>query len=339
MNREFILKKLKPYLNNEGNLGEEDFESLFGKYSKRLQYEIINILIEEDIDLDYENTKIDNKKVVNIYDTRVNKQNLYELSNESLCVIYQRGNKLALDYLVEKNSKLIWRRVKKYSKIYNHNLDDEDLYQYGVMGLMKAIEKFQEDKEAKLTTYAVWWIDQSILRSIVDYGFIVRVPVHLFGQVIKLNKIIGEHLELITDDELYNALLLEDGMSKGKIDELMNIRENILTTSSLNSLIGEDKDSERVDFLFDNQQPTIEDKVIEKDLCNILRKALGTLKEREERILRLRYGFDDSIPMTLEAIAKEYNLSRERIRQIETKALRKLNHPSRLKQLRNFIEE
>ncbi len=337
MNKQYVLKRIQPYLNDNGKLGEDDFNNLFSKFEKTIQYEIINVLIEEKIEIDYENTKLKRKKeVTNSVDSREVKKSVSSLSNEQLCVLYQQGYKLALDYLIEKNSKLIWSKVRKYSNRYKHKLDDDDLFQFGVMGFIQGVKRFENNKNFKFTTYATWWITQVILRGIADYGFTVRIPVHLFEQVNSLNRAIILNSQCSSKEEIYN-LLRDQGMTREKFEELINIRENILSVSSLNVLIGEKEDSELEYFIEDYHTPTVEEQVEYVQLKETIRNVLNTISEREEKVINLRFGLDGGTPKTLEEVGKEFKVTRERIRQIEAKALRKLRHPSRSKQLRDFI--
>lgn len=334
MNKEYILSRIKPYLNNKGMLSEDDFNILFSVFNKKQQYEVINILIESDIEIDYEsNSKQNDKfKIAKNFSYKVN---LNKLSNEQLCVIYQQGNKVALDALVNNNTKLVWSRAMKYGKRYKHKLEEQDLVQYGLMGLMKAAEKFDLRKETKFTTYAIWWIDQQILRSIVDYGFTVRLPVHYFDQVNRLLRILSQNVEL-TKEQIFE-LAKDDGMNRERFEEILMIIENIISPVSLNVLVGEDEDSELGDFKIADTSSTVEEQVEYSQLKESIERVLSTLTDKEKDILELRFGLKDGIDRTLEQIGAKYGVTRERIRQIEAKALRKLRHPSRSKKLKDFI--
>lgn len=335
MNEEYVLRKIKPYLNDQGMLGETDFNKLFGVLSLRQQYEIINILIKFNIEIDYVNVSIkDSSEKKETKKKSTGK--LDKLTNEELCVIYQQGNESALEALISKNMRLIWSRVKKYRKVYNHKLDDDDLMQCGIIGMIKAAAKFDIKTETKFTTYAIWWIDQLILRNIIDCGFTIRIPAHRFEEVNKLMKVFKEHPDC-TKEQIYEIVNEKIGLSRDKFEELLDLAENIISTASLNSYIGEDEETELEDFIIDQESSTVED-IVERDaLKQALNDILKTIKPREEKVIRLRFGLDDGKERTLEQVAREFMVTRERIRQIEAKALRKLRHPSRSKKLKDFL--
>lgn len=336
MNKEYILNKIKPYLNYKGMFGENDFDKLFSKLTKLQQYDIINILIEANIEIDYENISVGiPKTTVKPAVVSQNMLKIDKLTNEQLCLIYQQGNKLALEALVSKNSKLVWSRALKHGKKYKHKLDYEDLFEYGMIGLIKAAEKFDLKKEAKFITYATWWIDQRILRGIADYGFTIRIPVHYFDQVNRLVRILSQNPGY-SKEQIFE-LFQEKGITREKFEELLMITENIMSLASLNAYIGDDEESELGDFKIDDLSPTVEEQVEYKMLREMVGLVLDTLNSREKDIIEQRFGLKDGVEKTLEQVGEKYNLTRERIRQIEAKALRKLRHPSRSKKLKNFI--
>ena len=334
MNKDFILKRIQPYLNEKNMLGEEDFEELFSILSLHQKYEIIELLIEEGIEIDYENRKIETKKSLAI-STQIKVENLQNLSNEQLCVIYKQGNSKALDCIIEKNKKLVWSRVRKYKARYKHKLEEEDLLQYGILGLMKAIERFDIKQETKLSTYAIWWIDQVILRSIVDFGFTIRIPVHYFEQINKLMRVMATYPNY-SMGEIFQ-IYKNEGYSREKFEELLRICENILVPTSLNNCVGNEEESELGDFIEARWQPTVEEIIENKDLKKQIKKVLLTLKEKERKILELRFGLEDGRIRTLEEIGEDFHVTRERIRQIEAKALAKLQSPKYAKMLEDFV--
>lgn len=336
MNRDYILNKIKPYLNEQGMLGEEDFNKLFHMLNNTQKYEVINILIESEIDIDYANvTYIKPKNSSRSENSSINISKLSNLTNEQLCVIYQQGNKPALEALISKNIKLIWSRVLKHGRKYNHKLDDEDLLQYGSIGLMKAAKRFDSTREAKFTTYAIWWIDQFILRGIVDHGFTVRLPVHYFELVSKVLGILSRNPDATKEEKL--ELVSAAGISEEKFEEVLVTINNIMSPTYLNTFVGEEDDSELGDFIVDNITPTVEEQVESNMLKEAIDTVLETLNRRERNIIELRFGLNDGIGKTLEQVGSRYDVTRERIRQIEAKALRKLRHPSRSKKLKDFL--
>lgn len=336
MNKGYIANRIKPYLNSKGMLGEDDFNELFSMFSKQQQYEVINILIESDIEIDYDDIRINNpKSELKLENTSPYTAKIDKLSNEQLCVIYQQGNKSALDVLVNRNKKLVWSRVIKYSRRYKHKLDDEDLVQYGLIGLIKAADRFDLKKETKFTTYSIWWIDQQIRRSIADYGFTVRLPVHYFEQINKLIRVLAQNPGC-SKQQIFE-LIKESGTNRDKFEEILMIIENIMSLASLNAFVGEDGESELGDFKIDDTSPSVEEQVEYNLLKETLDSVLSTLNYREKDVIELRFGLKDGIARTLEQVGIKYKVTRERIRQIEAKALRKLRHPSRSKRLKDFV--
>lgn len=333
MNKEYILSKIKPYVNANGMITEETFNNLFSRLSKRQQYEIINILIDENIDIDYDSTY----KPVNIKvntTTLLSTSEMDKLTNEQLCVIYQRGQLSALEVLVRKNSKFVWSRVRRYSKRYKHKLDDEDLFQYGNIGLIEAAKKFDVNREFKFTTYSTWWVDQKILRSINDYGFTVRIPVHFFEQVSYLLRVLSQNSEY--DIEEIVEVVSERGVNKEKLWQLLIIAENIVSPLSLNTYVNEDEDTELGNLIRLDTSLSVEEEVLYIFLRDTIIEVLNTLTDKEKDIIEQRYGLRDGISKTLEQIGKQYNVTRERIRQIEKKAIKKLRHPKRSKKLKGY---
>lgn len=335
MNKIFILDKVNPFLNSERNISKETFKNLFVGFDRTELIEIIKILEESNISIDLDGKKTTTSKPVKVKKSNKGYQ-LDKLTNEQLCIMYKKGEYGVLDALMKKNEKLIWSRVIRYRGMFKHKLDDEDLLQYGFIGFFKAIEMFDINKENKLTTYATWWIDQNILRSIADYGFTVRLPVHVFDKVLKLAKIKRNHMDASRGELILFAE--KEGIGREKFDELMGIMNNILSLSSINLLIGEDEESEIGDFIEDKLAITVEEQVEAIYLQEIVQSLLSTLKPREEEVIKLRFGIEDGKERTLEEVGHEFNLTRERIRQIEVKALNRLRHSSRSKKLRDFIK-
>jgi RNA polymerase primary sigma factor len=250
--------------------------------------------------------------------------------------MYQQGVESALEALIIKNMQLVGSRVQRYIKVYNHKLDEDDLLQCGVIGMINAVKKFDVKMETRFTTYAIWWIDQSILRNIIDYGFAIRIPVYRFQEVGDLMKVFKAYPHS-SKEQIYELLKEERGLSRDRFEELIGLLHNILSMASLNRYVGEDEDSELGDFVVDEVSSTVEEMVEEKEMKRILNDVLETITEREEKIIRLRFGLDDGKERTLEQVGNVFGVTRERIRQIEAKALRKLRHPTRSKKLRSFL--
>lgn len=357
LNRDYIYKIVKPYLNEDNELNERDFDKIFEMLNLQEKYKVIEVLIDLNIEIIYPDNEEDEDRITNhgkkskdereeknkqllnnqpieFKESKNNFQNI-QLTNEQLCVMYQNGDERALEMLFTKNYRLIASRVIKYVNKYKHKLDFDDLIEYGFFGMLKAVKKFNTTKDVKFTTYSIWWIDQSILRAIADYGFTVRLPVHVFESINYLNRIQMLY-NFKTEQEYIDYVIKDKGYSIDKIKNLLAILKNIYSPASLNTLVGEDTDAELIEFIPDSN-PTTEELVEAKIVKEEIQKCLALLKPREAEILKLRFGLDGNRPRTLEEIGKIYGITRERIRQIEAKALRRLRHPSKSKILRDFI--
>lgn len=336
MNKEYILNKIKPYINGKGMINENDYNNLFSKLARKEQYEIIKLLIEENIEIDYDGLKSNNEEIkINSVVPAIDISKLNKLTNEQLCVLYQQGNSIALDILVKKNTKLVWSRVLKRSQIYRHKLETDDLLQFGFIGLMIAAKKFDISKEAQFTTYAINWIDQRIIRGIVDEGYTIRIPVHYFELVSNLWRLYSEN-PTKSKEEIFE-ILKQKGVNRERFEEILFVMENIFLPTSLNLLVGEDEQNELGDFKVDHTSPSVEElveyEILKVEICSVL----DTLSPKEKNIIELRFGLKDGVFRTLEQIGQDYGVTRERIRQIEAKAIRRLRHPSRSNKLKEFM--
>lgn len=225
-----------------------------------------------------------------------------------------------------------------YQKRFGNRLDFDDLEQVGFIGLIKAANRFNISQGTAFSTYAVFWIKQTISREIMDNGYAIRIPVHMMERINKViaidSQLSGEYTKVIQRIPL---IADETGLSEEEVRECLILKKNYLTYASLDSPIGEEEDSFLGEMIPDTETPSVEDIVSNILLRKQLEESLSTLTLREQQIIRLRFGLDDGCPKTLEVVGQSFNVTRERIRQIEAKALRKMKHPSRSRKLKDFL--
>lgn len=370
MNEEIILKMVEPYLKDNA-ITYKEFDNIFEFLSLKEQYEVVKLLFSHGISLEDLEKDDDNENIIDIedvleldfdeaeedesedfdvlYDDNIfkdkNSDDLHVVlyknikqSNDILCRLIQEGNKQARQDICVKNKLLVDKYVNAYLRYFGNHLDFEDLEQAGYIGLLKAAEKFDLKRDSAFSTYAVFWIRQSIVREVMDNGFVIRIPVHLMELIAKITRLDNQfNTKGYTYNERMHLIAEELDITGERVENLLAIRQQYLSYSSLNTPVGEEEETELEEIYVDKDQVSVEDIVANKMLCEQMKEVLLTLTEREQRVLKLRFGFVDGRTRTLEEVGREYNVTRERIRQIEAKAIRKLQHPSRSRKLKDYL--
>lgn len=351
VNKDLIYKYIKPYLNPNNELTWEEFDNIFGQiFTKKFeQYEICEFIQNEFhvnmVDEKTTNEPIQESKEAQstsfVVKIKNNTQKKVKYSNEELIRRYNENRQSSILYeLIKQNNGRIKQIINEVGKKYNHNLKEEDLYQIACEGFLKGCEKFDCSHGAKLLTYVNWWIIQALRRNIENEGFVVRIPNHVWNAITKLKTLQALHPDLTIDE-----LLKQENIKKEKYLKLKEIEKNYLSPLYLDATINNTDNVTLLDSISDNEVNVFcsknesigkaaEQELLREDLAEVL----CTLSPRERDVLRIRFGMDDGRQRTLEEVGQLFGVTRERIRQIEAKALRKLRHPNRSKRLREYVE-
>ncbi len=360
-----LLKELTDLAKAKGNISNKDILDTIGEMDidpeqleklydalEQAGIEIVETDIEEDLNLDNlnldetiksedgsepapiegsDNISIDDP--VKVYLKEIGRVPLLTPEEEvALAIRIGEGDVNAKKRLSEANLRLVVSIAKRYLGRGMHFLD---LIQEGNLGLIKAVEKFDYTKGFKFSTYATWWIRQAITRAIADQARTIRIPVHMVETINKVKKVSSQLLHQNGREPSADEIAEELNMPVDKVREIMRVAQEPV---SLETPIGEEEDSHLGDFIPDDDAPAPADAASHTMLREQLMEVLDTLTPREEKVLRLRFGLEDGRGRTLEEVGKEFNVTRERIRQIEAKSLRKLRHPSRSKKLKDFLD-
>lgn len=334
---------------NDMALEEEQFDRILETLEQN-NVDVLRITEEDDVDdeeiilteedeVDVENIDlsvpdgISIEDPVRMYLKEIGKVPLLSAEEEiELAKKMEMGDEDAKKRLAEANLRLVVSIAKRY---VGRGMLFLDLIQEGNLGLIKAVEKFDYRKGYKFSTYATWWIRQAITRAIADQARTIRIPVHMVETINKLIRVSRQLLQELGREPTPEEIAEEMNMPVDRVREILKISQEPV---SLETPIGEEEDSHLGDFIQDDNVPVPADAAAFTLLKEQLVEVLGTLTEREQKVLRLRFGLDDGRARTLEEVGKEFNVTRERIRQIEAKALRKLRHPSRSRKLKDYLD-
>jgi len=291
------------------------------------------LILDQEIELLTKLEGVESTDPVRQYLREIGKYPLLDAEEEvELAKNFEKGLKRAKDKLIESNLRLVVSIAKKY---IGRGLSLLDLIQEGNQGLIRAVEKYDWRRGFKFSTYATWWIRQAITRAIADQARTIRIPVHMVETINKLYRTSQRLMQNLGREPSPEEIGEELGIPADRVREIFKISQEV---TSLDTKVGEDEDSSLGDFIADESQPSPVDAASRQLLKDHLDEVLDTLSEREAKVLELRFGLDGGQPRTLEEVGKVFGVTRERIRQIEAKALRKLKHPSRRRKLQDYLD-
>lgn len=370
MNKDIILKMVEPNV-KDGAITYKQFCDLFDdlKLSKNEKLEIVDVLYEEGIEVrDYadnidaelyeqnlyeslDDSSVENDESIVSYDDSlftINAANAEKevlenqwANNSELCVLAQQGNQQALERLCINNSRLVAKCATTALKYMGSaKLDYDDLYQAGMMGLIEGINRFDPTLGYSFSTYVIYWIRQKITREIDDTGYTIRIPVHMMEVIRKVRRLYGSSaIQELDSEERKKKIAEECGVSINKVEECLSLLQYVIRPIDLDVRVGEDNDSSILDIVpFEYCLESPEEYVNNQELKEVINSVLKLLTPRERKVLQFRFGLIDGKNRTLEEVGKEFGVTRERIRQIEAKALRKLKSPMKSKLLKEYIE-
>ena len=349
LNLEKDIQELVRYAKKQGSISEDEIGTKLIKHDLTLDEmkEVVEKIkaeggvVEESVDSEIKDEDI--KQIIT--DIKVDdpvKMYLKDIGQVQLLTSEQevelakrilQGDQRAKAELSERNLKLVVSIAKKY--VNRSSMQFLDLIQEGNLGLIKAVEKFDYTKGFRFSTYATWWIRQAITRAIADQARTIRIPVHMVETIHKLSRVSKQLMQELGRDPSNSEIAERMGISEQRVCEIQKIAQDPV---SLESPVGEEDESKISDFVEDDTMKSPTESAAQDILKAQLLAVIETLTPREQKVIRLRYGLDDNHPRTLEEVGKDFNVTRERIRQIEAKALRKLRHPNRSKKLQDFVD-
>lgn len=341
MNEQLIMNMVEKHV-NDGILEYKKFASIFYMLNDQEKYDAeqilkkhgIEIILEEEFLPILENdndSKLFDEEFIKISQNnkKISSSTIYrkdiKQSNETLCHLIQQGNKQAEQDLCIKNQKLVYKYVLIYRKCYKNQLDFEDLEQAGFIGLLTASKKYKAELGNRFSTYAIWWIKQTITREIIQNGQTIRIPVHIFEKMNTVARLERKYLKLNANERI-RRIAEETSFSEYEVRKIFNLITNVFSCQSLNGLLHEEEKNEIIEFLENNESESVEDTIAKIEQRQAIKEVISTLKEKEQKIIKLRFGIDDekADDKTLEFIGDAMNVTRERIRQIVKEILKKL---------------